>query len=145
MKVPKLMNRDSIPSQKTILVVCAVLVDPEKKILATQRAAHQSLGGCWEFPGGKVEPGEDHEAALRRELLEELDLGLGDLVPLEPVTHPYDFGTITLMPFLSRIETRPEVHLAEHADHAWVSLEEAGSLNWAPADVPILKALEARL
>jgi 8-oxo-dGTP diphosphatase len=95
----------------------------------------------WEFPGGKVEDGEDHQSALRRELQEELCIEVGDLNALAPVTHAYDFGTIRLWPFLCRCEQPPRLKLVEHTDFVWSSLAEFRSLDWAPADVPVLAEL----
>lgn len=132
----------SIPNDDVIDVVCIVLVDPAKRILVTQRANDGVLGGKWEFPGGKVEKGEDHEDALRRELREELCLEVGDLSPLTPVIHAYDSARIRLLPFLSRCEIHPDLTLVEHADFLWASFEKARPLDWAPADLPILAQLE---
>lgn len=130
-----------------IPVVCAVLVDAEDHFLAVQRPARKSLAGMWEFPGGKVEDGESPELALRRELLEELDLDLslvGICEPLTPVTHIYDFATIRLIPFLVRCDKRPALHLVEHVDHCWITTADC-ELAWAPADIPVLAEVLTRL
>lgn len=121
-----------------ITVSCLVLLDRQNTFLATQRAAEKSLGGLWEFPGGKVEPGETAEEALRRELREELHLTVDRLLPLTPVIHHYDFGTIRLIPFQARCGLRPTLTLTEHIAAHWVDPEEARLLEWAPADLPIL-------
>ncbi len=91
-------------SESAILVACLVLVDAENRYLATQRPTHKSLGGYWEFPGGKLEAGEGPEEALRRELLEELHLEVGPLDPLTPVDYAYEFGQIRLVPLLAAQE-----------------------------------------
>lgn len=122
-----------------IAVVCLVLRDAQSHLLATQRGPGKRLAGCWEFPGGKVEPEEAPEAALRREIREELHLELGELTPLAEVVHAYDFGTIRLLPFLSTCSERPTPHLTEHTAVAWVSRDQWRALDWAPADVPILE------
>lgn len=91
-----------------------------------------------------MEPGEDHEAALRREIWEELSLDLGGQVfsPLSPSAHAYSFATIRLWPMVCRLEIRPDLTLVEHAAQIWLPLPEARRLDWAPADVPILDKLE---
>ncbi|NLT70287.1 MAG: (deoxy)nucleoside triphosphate pyrophosphohydrolase [Verrucomicrobiaceae bacterium] len=127
-----------------VIVVCAVLLDPTDRFLAVQRPEGRSLEGFWEFPGGKIEPGESPEAALRRELKEELDLDpthLGEFSPLAPVVHAYDFATIQLVPFLVPCRQRPSLTLLEHADHRWIAVEEADRIAWAPADLPVLEEL----
>ena len=132
---------ESMTNNLPITVTCLVLIDAQETILATQRPEGKALGGLWEFPGGKVEEGEDPEEALRREIREELCLELGELTPLEPVEHTYPFGTIRLLPYLSRCEARPAIHLTEHTALRWLKLEEAGEIEWAPADLPVLDQL----
>ena len=119
-------------------------MDEDGLVLAVQRGKTGSLPGSWEFPGGKVEPGEDREAALRRELREELHLVLDHdpLNPLLPSSHLYPFGAIRLWPFLCRLKRRPNLTLLEHSAQTWLPLSEARLLDWAPADVPILDELE---
>lgn len=130
-----------------INVVCLVMIDEEGFLFATQRGEHQSLGGKWEFPGGKVEEGEDPRSALKRELQEELqlDLGEGELHPMPAVEHAYDTTVICLEPFLFRCSGRPRIVMVEHQALRWCSLKDAIHLDWAPADVPILKSLKGML
>lgn len=131
-----------------IPVVCAVLVDPEDRFLAVRRPAGKTLAGFWEFPGGKVEADETPEAALHRELREELDLdlsGVGFCEPLTPVVHDYDFATIRLIPYLVRCRERPRLRLIEHADHRWIAAADTTTLAWAPADLPIVAEVGQRL
>lgn len=127
---------------KIIRVSCLVLMDRSKAIFAARRPEGKSLGGLWEFPGGKVETGEDPETALRREIDEELNLKIGDLTPLTPVTHAYDFATIELIPYLSHCKVHPTIQLIEHEESCWIPLETADSLPWAPADVPIVEEVK---
>src|SRR3546814_20992622 len=75
------------PVRRAILVVAAALIDPDGRVLVQQRAPGKSLAGLWEFPGGKVEPGEDSQQALARELDEELGIAT-DVTALSPVAFP---------------------------------------------------------
>lgn len=135
-------NNHSAPRHKIIDVVCLVAIDQGYHILATQRAEDKPLGLLWEFPGGKIDTGESAEVALRREIIEELGIELGALTRLPAVTHVYDFYTIQLIPFLSKVETRPQLgELHAHAAARWIALDEWDQLQWAPADLPIIERL----
>lgn len=122
-------------------VVCLVLQNHEGAVLATQRPEGKRLAGYWEFPGGKIEPGEPAEDALRREIREELDMELGELHPLHPAEHRYEFGTIRLIPFLAACQGSA-FSLNEHADARWLRTDELASVRWSPADIPIVKQLQ---
>ncbi len=130
-----------ITSPAIITVVCLVLFDKHGAFLATQRPAGKHLGLYWEFPGGKVENGESPECALRREIQEELGIEVGALQPMSPVTHSYAFGSIRLLPFRSSCSSRPRLTLTEHADAKWITPSDWQSLQWAPADIPIIHEL----
>lgn len=122
-------------------VVCLILENERGEILAVQRPPHKHLGGLWEFPGGKIEPGESPEQALRREIVEELHLTLGDILrPLLPTEHVYDFDTVRLLPF-RHTAFRPVIHLTEHTASRWLAPTELHTLSWMPADLPILSHL----
>jgi 8-oxo-dGTP diphosphatase len=122
-------------------VVCLVLRDARGRVLATRRPPGKSLGGLWEFPGGKVDPGEDPQDALRREIREELGFDVGALALLTPVAHTYPFAVIRLIPYLSECSAHPDIRLHEHTALRWVSHEAAAALEWAPADLPVLAEL----
>lgn len=132
----------SNPSSLT--VVCGLVVI-DGRFLAARRAASRRFPLLWEFPGGKVEAGEHHPAALERELMEELSLRIRILRELEAVTFRDASGSIRLIPFLCvpDQEAAPVPH--EHAELRWITPEAARSLDWAPADVPLLDHLGALL
>lgn len=117
-------------------VVCAILVREDGAVLVCQRAPGSHLGGLWEFPGGKVEPGESPEAALIREMREELAIEVCCGRALSPVEWDYGRGAMRLLPYLCRI-TAGEPQALEHAALRWCSCEEFSALEWAPADVPV--------
>ena len=122
-------------------VVCLVLMDADGRILATQRPEGKTLARLWEFPGGKVEPGESPADALRREMLEELGLRTEELQALPPTEHVYPFGAIRLIPFLQRCKRPPDLTLHEHRAAKWLEPHAWPSLDWAPADIPIIEHL----
>jgi len=98
-----------------------------------------SLPLKWEFPGGKIRSGEAPEACLRRELKEELGIGVRVRAALSPVTHHYPTFTVTLHPFRCAIEAGT-LTLHEHAAVLWLAPEELLNLDWAAADLPVIEA-----
>ncbi len=129
----------------TIPVVCALIVRDDRVLLA-RRPAGKHLALKWEFPGGKVEPGEDAEAALVREIKEELGCEIEVLRALPAHEHEYERGRIRLIPFLCRIaEGSAEPCAHEHDALAWARVEELMDYDLAPADVPVVRALDSEL
>ncbi|OYV07544.1 MAG: 8-oxo-dGTP diphosphatase MutT [Verrucomicrobiales bacterium VVV1] len=118
-------------------VVCGIIVDESGRALACLRPPGKHLADKWEFPGGKVEPGESPEAALIRELWEELDIVVEILRPLTPVIWDYGRGPIRLIPFVCRI-TNGEPKALDHVEVRWVTPSSVHELDWAEADGPIL-------
>ena len=124
-----------------VLVAACVLLDGDGRILIAKRPEGRSLAGLWEFPGGKVEPGESPEHALIRELAEELgiDIAAADLAPLTFASHDYpDFHL--LMPLFHCRRWRGTVAPHEGQELLWVKPAELVSYAMPPADEP-LKAL----
>lgn len=127
------------PSPPPVDVVCA-LIRRGEDILLAQRPEGKSLAGLWEFPGGKIDPGETSEQALHRELMEELGCQVTMIQAGPPVVHAYAWGSIRLFPFICELtDTSLEPHAHEHASLEWVKLEKISSYVLAPADVPIVK------
>jgi 8-oxo-dGTP diphosphatase len=128
-----------------IQVVCALIEDEAGRLLVAQRPQGKHLAGLWEFPGGKVEAGETSQAALVREIAEELGCAATPGLALTPVTHAYEKVTVRLIPFLARFAepgARPETR--EHAALRWVTREEIGALPMPAADAPIVAEWVAR-
>lgn len=110
--------------------------------MIAKRPEGKRLGGLWEFPGGKVEPGEAPEAALHRELKEELGCEVRVIEKLDPCEHAYDWGVIRLIPFVCElVDGGVEPHPHEHSELAWVSPVDLGGFELAPADVPVVEML----
>lgn len=114
------------------------------RCLAARRSAAMALPGRWEFPGGKVEPGESPAAALAREIREELGVEIEVLAPLGTGRGPGGGREIRLDVFVCRI-VAGEPHPREHDAVCWLGEGEIASLDWAPADLPLLAPLAALL
>lgn len=126
--------------KKEINVVGAIIIK-EDKILCAQRGESKALARLWEFPGGKVEPGETPREALKRELAEELLVEVsveGSL--FEQTSYEYDFGVVHLTTFIcTLVAGMPK--LTEHIAIKWLDPSELSSLAWAPADIPAVEKL----
>ena len=115
-------------------VVCAIILR-DHQILLCQRAPGQHLAGQWEFPGGKVEEGEEAAAALQREIREELDctVGVGEALPA--IEHHYPDLSLRLQAFPCRLDpSSPEPQALDHAAIRWMPLQEVETLELAGAD-----------
>ena len=123
---------------KHIHVACAI-IEKEGLVLAAQRSATMSLPLKWEFPGGKVDPGETPVACLRRELMEEMSAKVKIRHSLPQHTHYYPTFTVTLYPFICSI-TSKELRLHEHAAITWLPPRELHTLDWAEADIPVIES-----
>ncbi len=126
-----------------VLVVAGVLVRAGR-VLLTQRQAGTHLAGTWEFPGGKIEPGESPEAALVRELREEIGLEVTVGPVLEVTFWRYPNKDVLLLFY--RVEAGPEaVQNLQVAAHAWVDAVGLGGYTFPPADGPVLARVRALL
>ncbi|MEX0884415.1 MAG: (deoxy)nucleoside triphosphate pyrophosphohydrolase [Cyclobacteriaceae bacterium] len=122
-----------------IAVTCAVIKE-NRLFLAVQRNANMKLPLKWEFPGGKLEVGESEEEGLIREIREELQLEIVVDEKLNPVLHDYGQFQIHLLPYLSHIRYG-SLCLKEHQDHRWLEIHQLPELDWAEADIPVVRQL----
>lgn len=120
--------------------VVAAIIHKGDCIFATQRG-HGEWKGWWEFPGGKIEPGETPEEALHREIWEELETHI--VVEREVQTVEWDYPTfhLTMHCFLCRVESGT-LTLKEHEAARWLAKDELDSVRWLPADVQIVETLK---
>jgi 8-oxo-dGTP diphosphatase len=125
-----------------VRVVAAVVMDAGQVMIA-RRQARLRMGGLWEFPGGKVEPGESDEIALVRELQEELNLVVAVHEFLGESIHDDGRGPLTLVAYRCTIESG-QMTLNDHDAVRFVPPDEFGEYEFAPADVPLLAAISER-
>jgi 8-oxo-dGTP diphosphatase len=125
-----------------ILVVACALVDADKRVLITQRPEGKTLAGSWEFPGGKVEPGERPEETLIRELQEEIGITVKEacLAPLTFASHAYEDFHL-LMPLYICRRWDGEVIAREGQNLAWVRANKLRDYKMPPADIPLIPHL----
>ncbi|MBN1174876.1 MAG: (deoxy)nucleoside triphosphate pyrophosphohydrolase [Micromonosporaceae bacterium] len=123
----------------TLVIVGAAIID-EGRVLACERSEPPETAGRWEFPGGKVESGEDEATALARECFEELGVQVmvnhrvGDDIPLGN-------GRALLRVYSAKLLNGDRPKALEHAELRWLSIDELHSVDWLPADAPIVAAL----
>ena len=98
----------------------------------------------WEFPGGKIEPGETKPDALKREIAEELGVEVEVGQEVTTTTYSYDFGDVTLTTFYCRLVSGA-LQLTEHVSIAWLPPGDLESVSWAPADLPAVTQIRADL
>jgi len=129
-----------------ITVVAAVLVNDSGEVLLAQRPEGKSMAGLWEFPGGKIEAGETPEAALARELHEELaiEVTTQDLAPLTFASHSYERFHLLMPVYLCR-RWRGNITPRESQNIAWVEKDALGDYPMPAADAPLLPTLRAHL
>ncbi len=130
-----------MPCEQPVVHVVGAAVLRDGRVLASRRTDPPRLAGLWEFPGGKVEPHESDDEALRRELLEELGVQavVGQRVgPQVPIG-----DTAVLRVYLVTIVGEPE--LVDHDIHRWLSLEQLDDVAWIPIDAPVVEALRVQM
>jgi len=127
---------------RIVFVAACALIDPDGRVLLAQRPADKAMGGLWEFPGGKMEPGETPEATLIRELREELGIAVKEacLAPFTFASHAYtDFHLLMPLYLCRRWEGTPQP--LEHAALKWVRPKDMADYPMPPADLPLLPML----
>ena len=127
---------------KIVRVVAAIIIE-NGKVFATQRGYGEFKDG-WEFPGGKIEPGETPEEAIVREIKEELDTEIEAVELLDTVEYDYPNFHLSMDCFICKILSGDLV-LKEHEAAKWLTKETLGSVEWLPADLDLIPQIEKKL
>lgn len=127
---------------KTIRVVAAIIIEKEK-IFATQRGYGELKDG-WEFPGGKIELGETPEAAIVREIKEELDTEIEVVKLLDTVEYDYPQFHLSMDCFICKIKSG-DLILKEHEAAKWLTKENLDSVDWLPADLSLIEKIRCEM
>ena len=136
------MEQAKAYSQMKIIEVVAAIIIKDGQVFATQRG-YGEWKGWWEFPGGKMEPGEGPQEALRREIREELDAEITVGPLLETVEWDYPAFHLTMHCFVCTLVSE-DMHLNEHEAAAWLTKETLHTVKWLPADeglIPMIAAI----
>ena len=129
--------------RKHVHVACAI-IEQDGLVLCALRSASMNLPLRWEFPGGKIEPGEGREECLRRELVEEMGVHIAVGRALTPATHHYPTFTVTLYPYVCTVLSG-EITLHEHSEVRWLTAERMHELEWADADIPVIAEYQSQV
>ena len=137
------------PEAAVLIHVVGAAILRDGRCLAARRAAHVRNPSKWEFPGGKVEAGEDPRAALEREIEEELGwrIRAGELLGRGQAADPHG-RRIVLDVYLAELAAGQPLEpsrLVDHDEVRWIALDETGALDWAEADLPLLPLLAFRM
>ncbi|WP_295257724.1 (deoxy)nucleoside triphosphate pyrophosphohydrolase [Veillonella sp.] len=131
--------------QRKHIEVVAAIIKKNNTILATQRG-YGDLKDGWEFPGGKVEPGEAHEVALKREIHEELEAEITVLEHIITVEYTgYEKFDLTMHCYLCSLVNDSDITLLEHEASKWLSKDTLYTVDWLPADIEAVDAISKRL
>lgn len=130
--------------ERKVVKVVAAIIRRGDCIFATQRGYGEFKDG-WEFPGGKVEPGESPEEAIVREIKEELEADIKVTGFLTTVEHDYSKFHLSMDCFWAKLLDGTEMTLLEHEAAKWLTLDEIDSVDWLPADVKVVEAIKNTL
>ena len=133
----------SYESSRPLLIVVAAVVLRDRRVLLTRRRPGAHLGGSWEFPGGKVEPGEVPRAALEREIREELGIAATVGEPFAFNDHAYPDRHVLLLTYVTEVIGTPRPLGCD--DIGWFTASDVGGLIMPPADTPVIEKLLTRL
>lgn len=122
-------------------VAVAIILNEEGKTLIAKRKQGKILGGCWEFPGGKIEPGEKSETSVVRELKEEMDIDVKVGEKIAEIEYSYEWGGVHLIAFQTEI-IKGQIKLLDHDDIAWVFMDDMHKYGMTPADEPLITKIE---
>ncbi len=120
--------------------VTAAIMERDGKILIAKRSSTSSLPNKWEFPGGKIENNESFEEVVRREIQEELMIAITSCDYFMTVEHQYPDFFLTMHSFVCDVSSK-EIVLTEHIDSKWLEPAKMPVLDWAAADIPIIRNL----
>lgn len=124
-----------------IIKVVAAIIKKDEHIMIAQRMKGD-FAGLWEFPGGKIEQGETTEDALKRELMEEMELSIHVQEFLMTAEYDYPSFHLSMDCFLCSLESE-EIHLHDHTAIKWISIHDAiKNINWVPADVQVIETIK---
>lgn len=126
-----------------IQVVCAIILKG-KRLLIAQRSEKINLPFKWEFPGGKLEEGENEKQAIVREIKEEFNIEILPVNRISSHVHDYGTSTIELIAYLCNYNAG-EIELLEHKDYEFVEFEDLNSYDLAEADIPVIEKIKALL
>lgn len=126
---------------KRIEVVAAIIHDENNRIFATQRG-YGEFKDFWEFPGGKMEPGESPEEALKREIWEELETKIVIERLVATIEYDYPAFHLTMHCYWCKVETG-SLTLKEHEAARWLDRNHLESVNWLPADLQLLQTIKS--
>jgi len=124
------------------LKIVAAIFSEQNKVLAMKRAAHKPAAGKWEFPGGKIEPGETPEQAIKREIREELNIEITRLTHFDNSKTVTTEWEVELDCFLVESDSMP-TESTDHDEMRWVEIDHLHNLDWLEADIKVIEKLQS--